>query len=117
MNRFQQTRFGFEERLSKRPVTGHLKGDIVGVDGMHFTVVKIDCHIDYPVTGENTLETRVLNSTLNGRNEDTIHALSGERLAKADAGIAGDRLYPQGHLSKLYGAARLLFVTIIRVRG
>src|ERR1700730_10756858 len=116
MDRFKQARPGLEERLSKCPIAGHLKGDIVRVDGMHFTVVKIDSHIDHPVAGKNALDTCVLNPTLNRRNESAIHTLSRERLAEADAGIARDWLYPQRHLSKLPGAARLLFVTIIRVR-
>src|SRR5260221_11589999 len=117
MDRFQQARPGLEERLSKCPIAGHLKGDIVRVDGMHFTVVKIDSHIDHPIARKNTLDTCILDPTLNRRNEYAIHTLSRERLAKADAGIARDWLYPQRHLSKLPGAARLLFVTIIRVRG
>jgi hypothetical protein len=57
----------------------------------------------------------MLDSAFNGRDENTVHALTGKRLAEFDARIPRSGRNSQQDLSKLSCPAGLLFVAIIRL--
>ena len=82
VDRLEQAWPRLQERLFKCPVAGQLERNIVRVDGVHFTIEKINPYIHDAITRENSLATCVMDSTFNRRDEYAVHTLPGERLSE-----------------------------------
>lgn len=52
---FEHAGAGGEEGFLEGFLAGDLEGDVLGIDGVHFTVIEVDLEIDDAVSGEDAL--------------------------------------------------------------
>lgn len=103
-----RTAEGFFERF----FAGDLEGDVLGVDGVHFSVVEVDGDVGDVIAGDDAFFARGLHALFDGGNEDAVDIGAGEGLLELDAAVAFRRSYPHPDFRELSGAAALLFMSV-----
>src|SRR5260221_8215054 len=63
-DRLEQAWPRFLKRLLERPISGDLKRDVVRIDRVHFSIVKIDADIDHALALEDALGARDVDAFL-----------------------------------------------------
>ena len=109
----KQARLGRLERLAKGLFAGDLEGDILGINRVHFAVVKVDLDIHHAVAGEDAVCGGAVNALLDGGHEYSVDILANKGLGEFDAVVAGSRLDAHPHFGELAGASTLFLVAVL----